>query len=149
MTSPTHRYHLLHVEDACGGQTYYLNAATLSIGRDSSNAIQIIDPLVSRHHAMLIRMPSQTSQYSYHLVDGNVDGRLSKNGIFVNQKACKRKLLSTGDHIQLGSTHISYLIAVMTPEEYSQYFDAQNITFHSLKEEVLDPTGTLITPLVA
>ncbi len=149
MASLAHEYHLIHVKDPQGEQTYYLNAATLSIGRDSSNAIQILDPLVSRHHAMLIRMPSQTNQYCYHLVDGDLDGRLSKNGVWVNRKACKRKLLSTGDYIQLGETHISYLIAVMTPEEYSQYFDACTITFHSLKEEVLDPTGTLVTPLSA
>lgn len=149
MASPTQEYHLLHVEDSQGGRTYYLNAATLSIGRDSSNAIRIVDLLVSRNHAMLIRMPSQTSQYAYQLVDGDVNGRPSKNGVWINQASCRRKMLATGDRIQLGSTRMSYMIACMTPEEYSQYFDAQTITFHSLKEEVLDPTGTLVTALSA
>ncbi len=149
MISHTQEYHLLHVEDSLGGRTYCLNAVTLSIGRDPSNAIMTSDPLVSRNHAMLIRMPSQSSRYSYELVDGDLNGRLSKNGVLVNHTAYKRKILSTGDHIQLGSTHMSYIIASMTSEEYSQYFDAQTIPFHSLKEEVLDPTGTLIAPLSA
>lgn len=99
---------------------------------------------------MLLRMPSKTSQYAYQLVDGDVNGKMSKNGVWINQSLCRNKQLTTGDHIQIGETHICYLIAAMAPEEYLQYFDAQPITFHSLKEEALDPTGTLVrVPLAA
>lgn len=131
MDSPIQEYHLLHVEDYQGARTYSLNAETVSIGRDSSNGIVIDDPLVSRHHACLIRVSSQTTQHLYEIVDGDGSEIRSQFGIYVNQTACERKILTTADRIQIGSTRFCYLLARMTPAEYSQYFDAEHIMCHS------------------
>ena len=40
---------------------------------------------------------------------------------------------------------MSYLIANMTQSDFDTVFAAQSPTFHSLKEESRDPTGTLMT----
>ncbi|MEM9136922.1 MAG: FHA domain-containing protein [Cyanobacteria bacterium P01_F01_bin.42] len=137
-------YHLLHVINSKGDRTYYLNAAAVSIGRDSSSAVMVSDPMVSRHHAMLLRVPTEDCGYSYELVDGDVHGRPSRNGMRINRRRCERKILTTGDRITVGNTSMSYMIASMTPAEYAEFFDAQPVSFHSLKEEILDPTGTLM-----
>lgn len=147
MANSMQEYHLLHVTDQEGERTYHLNVAAVSIGRDSSNGIVIADPRVSRHHAMLIRMPSQTHQYAYELIDGDLEGCLSQNGVYVNQVACQRRILFTGDRIRIGKSFMSYIIASMTPEEYQQYFDAHKIQFRSLKEGVQDPIGTVLSKI--
>lgn len=145
MSNSKQEYHLLRVEDQTGERTYFLSTPIISIGRESSNAILIDDPSVSRHHAMLVRlrMPSETSEYSYQIVDGDIKGQQSKNGVWVNHGVYQSKILAPGDLIQIGSALLCYMITWMTPEEYKQYFDAQPLVFHSLKTEVLDPTVTL------
>ena len=143
--SQDQEFHILQITDRVGSRTFRLNAATYSIGRDqSSNAIVISDPAVSRNHAMMLRMPAKGNQYIYQIVDGDVTGRSSTNGILVNNQPCSNKTLKTGDNIAIGEhVKLSYMIARMTQAEYDEYFGATNPDFHSLKKEPLDPTGTM------
>ena len=142
-------FHILQIEDASGSRTVRLTAATYSIGRDSvSNSIVVPDPAVSRTHAMFLRMPLPGNRYQYRVIDGDVTGKKSTNGVFVNGQPCNERKLRTGDTIMLGErARLSYLIAQMTQDEYDQFFNADSPQFHSLKEESLDPTGTLMTIL--
>ncbi|NJN24158.1 MAG: FHA domain-containing protein [Acaryochloridaceae cyanobacterium RL_2_7] len=91
-------------------------------------------------------MPLPGNRYQYRLIDGDVTGKKSTNGVFINGQLCNERKLQTGDKIMLGeSVQMSYLIAQMTQAEFDQYFNADSPQFHSLKEESLDPTGTLMT----
>ena len=127
MASQIKEYHLLHIEDYQGARTYSLNTATVSIGRDASNNIVISDPLASIQHALLVRVPAQTTQYRYEIFDGDGSGNSSTIGLSVNQSICDRQLLVTGDHIQIGSTRLCYMLARMTPTEYRQYFEVEQV----------------------
>ena len=127
MASQIQEYHLLHVEDYQGARTYSLNTATVSIGRDVSNNIVISDPLASIQHASLVRVPAQTTQYRYEILDGDGAGNASTIGLSVNQSICDRQTLTTGDRIQIGSTRLCYMLARMTPTEYSQYFETEQV----------------------
>ena len=144
MVLATNEYHLLHICDRDGGRTVSLGAATYSIGRDSCNALVLNDPKVSRHHCLLLRIPRKRNSFIYRLVDGDVHGKASKNGIRINSKRHLTKILDNQDLIQLGEySSLSYMIAHMTQAEFDQYFSHTVVPFHSVKEEVLDPTGTL------
>ena len=74
------------------------NAGAITVGRESSNFIQLDDNEVSRRHAEIRR------------VDGTfVVGDLkSSNGTFVNNRRVERAELSSGDQIQVGRTVMVY-----------------------------------------
>ena len=147
MSSHVFEYHLLHIRDLSGERTVALNAATYSVGRDSSNALMIHDPTVSRLHCLLIRLPMNNKKYVYRLVDGNTQGRRSSNGSRVNSTIYAEKVLESRDLIQLGSeSSLHYLIARMSPGEFEDYFGQAIVPFHSVQDEILDPTQTLVTP---
>lgn len=143
--SQVQEFHILQIMDQFGARTFRLDAATYSIGRDkNSNAIVIVDPSVSRNHAMLLRMPTTGNQYVYQLVDGDVTGRPSTNGILVNKRPCSNKTLKTGDNVSIGDrVKLSYMIARMTKSEYDEFFGAEKPDFHSIKKESVDPTSTI------
>tara|TARA_Y100001960_G_scaffold68899_1_gene72942 strand:- start:4301 stop:6007 length:1707 start_codon:yes stop_codon:yes gene_type:complete len=68
------------------------------IGRDSSNHLQLQDSEVSRFHAEI-----------RETVDGmKVLDLQSSNGIFVNGTQCSERILSNGDRIQFGKTHLIF-----------------------------------------
>lgn len=79
------------------GKRYELDQATLILGRDAGCMIQLNDTEVSRQHAEI--HPGTDVE----LVDLD-----SSNGTFVNGDRVGRKLLASGDRIQLGRTLMIY-----------------------------------------
>ncbi len=77
------------------GQHFQLLSSSTSIGRDSSNQIQLRDTEISRHHARIDRNE-----------DGNwtISDLGSSNGSFVNSLRVTTHPLASGDRVQLGST---------------------------------------------
>ena len=69
----------------------------LSIGRESDNVLQLLDPLVSRHHALIRR-------------DGVIcylEDLVSSNGTYLNgEKILRPTLLRAGDRVAVGSTEM-------------------------------------------
>jgi len=96
-------HHLLVIEDKQGKRTIALEAATCSIGRDPSNSIALNSNLVSRQHAILLRLTTPDSaRYLFRLIDGNLQGKRSTNGMTVNGKRCAAHDLRHGDIIVFG-----------------------------------------------
>jgi len=89
------------------GTRFELEEATVGLGRDPSNGVQLHDTEVSRQHAELRREGND-----YVLADLS-----SSNGSFVNGKAVASHRLSSGDHIQLGGTLMLYTGPSEQPEE--------------------------------
>ena len=82
-----------------GGERRLLKADALTIGRDASNDLVLLDdPKVSRSHAEL-----QLRDEQWILQDLG-----SSNGTRVNQRRVQRHPLRDGDRIQLGSTTVLY-----------------------------------------
>ncbi len=83
------------------GSRFELDGTLLTIGRDSSNAVQLHDTEVSRSHAVLRR-----SGKCYALADKH-----SSNGSFVNGRTLppQQELeLASGDQLQIGQTLLLY-----------------------------------------
>ena len=138
MTNEVDFRHIFVIEDQKARRIISLEEPTYSIGRESSNDIIIYDSVVSRHHATLIRIkPSPNiDSYSYRIVDGDLEGNRSRNGLMINGQNTESHELKHGDVILFGSqSKASYYIvstsleiALFNPLEISQY----EISRHSL-----------------
>ncbi|MGQ9838846.1 MAG: FHA domain-containing protein [Cyanobacteriota bacterium] len=134
-------WHVLVIDDEQGRRAVALNAATYSIGRDPNNGITVHAPAISRQHALLLRLPQKTGQYTYRLMDGNIEGKRSTNGIMVNGKRCFSWDLKDGDQILLGEqVSIQYYVRQLSDEDFQQYLQSAN--FRSVKAEVVDRRST-------
>jgi signal transduction histidine kinase/pSer/pThr/pTyr-binding forkhead associated (FHA) protein len=76
------------------GTRYELEGATVGLGRDSSNPIQLHDTEVSRQHAEI-----RGGRNRYAICDLD-----SSNGTFVNGQRVQQHELASGDQVQVGST---------------------------------------------
>ncbi|MEE3718476.1 EAL domain-containing protein [Tumidithrix elongata RA019] len=93
-------YQFLLVEDIQGVRRILLNSTSYSIGRNPSNGIVLYSNLVSRQHATLQRVPMpKKSIQLFRIIDGNLQGERSKNGILINGKRKLSHLLAHGDEI--------------------------------------------------
>ncbi|NEP18558.1 MAG: EAL domain-containing protein [Leptolyngbya sp. SIO4C1] len=103
-------YHFLEVKDHTGSRKIPLEGATYSIGRASSNSIVISAPEISRQHALLLRIAFPDSEHHFfRLVDGNLKGKRSTNGVFVNGEKRSSHILRHGDQIDFGgATQATY-----------------------------------------
>lgn len=86
-----------------------LHAAYYSIGRKPDNDICLLSDTVSRHHAQLVRIQSSDNE-QYQLIDGNFDGKRSRNGVRVNGQPATCRLLNNQDHLSFGGVmNFTYL----------------------------------------
>ena len=110
-------YHFLVITDHEGTRSISLNENTYILGRDAKAGIQIHDQSVSRHHATLRCLFDSDNKPFYNLIDGDLEGSRSKNGIEVNQLACRSEILESGDVIQMGKAKICYQIESLNMTE--------------------------------
>ena len=95
--------HLLIVEDQKAKRIVTLEESTYSLGRDASNSVILYDQQVSRHHATLLRVTDyKNNQNAYRIIDGNLEGKKSTNGIAINGRYCLSHELKHGDLITFG-----------------------------------------------
>lgn len=95
--------HILVVEDQVNRRTIILDEANYTMGRHSSNSIQMNSRQASRHHATFVRkFNTKINQFTYLIVDGNLEGNKSQNGIFINGEKCLVHELKDGDLINFG-----------------------------------------------
>ena len=90
----------LTIEDSEKEYSIDLKSSVYSIGRDCNNSIVLDSNKVSRYHATLLRI-SLAGSHNYHfrIIDGDLTGRRSRNGIRVNGKKCFSHDLEHGDVI--------------------------------------------------
>ena len=86
---------LLSISGPIKGSEFPLNKEEFTIGRESSNAIWLEHPSVSRRHCMV-------SVQDDHFTIFDLD---SRNGTFVNRVPVKQRQLATGDEVQIGESH--------------------------------------------
>ncbi|BFM39084.1 EAL domain-containing protein [Synechocystis sp. LKSZ1] len=115
--TPTVR-HILVIEDQKSRRIVTLEENTYDIGRDPSSAIILYDRQVSRHHATLLRINDyQNQHYTYRIIDGNLQGKRSTNGVMVNGQYCLSHELKNGDQITFGSkSRVNYQIVEVDAE---------------------------------
>jgi signal transduction histidine kinase len=85
---------LFVIQGADQSKRFEFTYSPVALGRDSSNAVRLIDTEISRRHAELRR-----DRDGYRIVDLG-----SQNGTFVNGQPVDQTPLHSGDRVQLGST---------------------------------------------
>jgi diguanylate cyclase (GGDEF)-like protein len=99
--SSNSRY-LLIVEDPQGRRTIPLEEMKYSLGRKSDNQIVLYSKHASRYHATLIKKSIDRQNFSYWILDGDLEGNKSHNGIYINGSKCLIHELKDGDLINFG-----------------------------------------------
>ncbi|MDJ0716336.1 MAG: FHA domain-containing protein [Prochloraceae cyanobacterium] len=102
--------HILAIEDEKNQRMITLKEDMYTLGRSGKTSILIVDRQVSRHHATIIRKRDiRINKSSFWIMDGNLNGQKSTNGLIINGKSCVSHKLKIGDIILLGSkTKIKY-----------------------------------------
>jgi pSer/pThr/pTyr-binding forkhead associated (FHA) protein len=91
--------HFLALEENHTRRVVQLVDALYSCGRDPGNTILLENESISRHHAILMRVPMSAMDIRYRIMDGNMTGTPSLNGITVNGLRCSSHDLEDGDEI--------------------------------------------------
>ncbi|MGK7886712.1 MAG: EAL domain-containing protein [Crocosphaera sp.] len=105
--------HILVIEDQKARRIVALEEATYSVGRESSNDIVIYEEVVSRRHATIVRvrLSPRLNSYSYRIIDGDLEGNRSTNGLLINGKRKLSHNLKHGDVVIFGlKAKVSYYI---------------------------------------
>ena len=98
----SHFSHSLIVKDSQGQREISLNSPVYSIGRDAKCDIRLACRFVSRHHATLIQFSGRDKSISYGIMDGDLQGNPSANGILINGRKRQNHILTNEDHITFG-----------------------------------------------
>ncbi|WP_229641000.1 EAL domain-containing protein [Waterburya agarophytonicola] len=142
-------HHVLVIEDPSFHREINLDAATYSIGRHSSNDIVLSCQKTSRNHATLLRRTDvKTNKFSYWVLDGDLQGNRSRNGIYINTKKTLVHELKDGDVIQFsGDARATYKITSDLPVDLPA--DNSNNYQTSLANSALVNKDTVVNPPVS
>ncbi len=88
----------LIVQSSDGRREFELGVVT-TIGRHPHNVVQILDRIVSKEHAQVIRQPD--GRFLYRDLG-------SLNGSFLGNERISERILAEGDDIVLGGTHVLF-----------------------------------------
>jgi signal transduction histidine kinase len=105
------------------GTRFQLDGATITLGRGTSNAVQLHDTEVSREHAEFRKRGSA-------FVIRDLD---SSNGTYVNGRQIKEQELASGDQLQLGRTLL--LFTGVTEGRVEDLADKINIVTRQEEED--------------
>ncbi|WP_017296155.1 EAL domain-containing protein [Geminocystis herdmanii] len=104
--------HILAVESGNWKKNFFLDKNSYSIGRNSTNSLIINHRVISRNHSSLIKVTYSSQKDSnqgenlFWIVDGDLKGNRSTNGIYVNGKQCLCHALKPGDVIFFGGIEV-------------------------------------------
>ncbi len=148
MNQPQEFRHLLVIEDRKGRRIVFLEEGNYTIGRDSHNPIILYDYQVSRTHATLIRRIEEDENgavhYCYRIIDGDLQGKRSTNGLFINGRAVISHDLKHGDVIRFGGEAKAHYyiipanagIDLFNPESLDK-ISASRVTLNSQSSETV------------
>ena len=94
--------HLLIIEDDKGRKEFPLHESVYSIGRDPKSDIRLFSQFVSRRHATLVQRHREDGSLYYRIVDGNLKGKPSANGLLINGRKLQAHDLEDEDEVVFG-----------------------------------------------
>jgi diguanylate cyclase (GGDEF)-like protein/PAS domain S-box-containing protein len=134
--------HILAIELNGLRKTIFLDKNTYSVGRNSTNSIVLHHKVVSRNHANLLKVSYKGKEKNkdvFWLIDGDLKGNRSTNGIFVNGKRCFSQELKPGDSILFGGVEVRAKYDIL---------DVNSQTLLSiLKDKTQENNSTKLEPL--
>ncbi|VEP14919.1 Diguanylate cyclase/phosphodiesterase with PAS/PAC sensor(S) [Hyella patelloides LEGE 07179] len=139
MNQPHSSHHILTIEEPSFRKTVILEEATYSLGRHSNNDIILAVQKVSRHHATLLRRTDvKTNKYSYWILDGDLQGNRSRNGIYINGRQCLVHELKHGDVIKF-SREIQAKYQILSDVAQTKIKDESFVSTVEVEVEVASP----------
>ncbi|MEG3438348.1 EAL domain-containing protein [Pannus brasiliensis CCIBt3594] len=114
-----HILHIIVIEDESGRRTLSLEDVKYTMGRKYDNHIVLHSKQASRHHATLVKKGTDREGFSYWIVDGDLEGNKSHNGLYINGTKCSVHELKHGDLINFGcEINASYhqIVPLQDPE---------------------------------
>ncbi|HEY9633476.1 MAG TPA: FHA domain-containing protein [Coleofasciculaceae cyanobacterium] len=102
MAAQSKSNHLLIIEDDKGRKEFPLEEAVYTIGRDPKCDIRLSSQFVSRRHATLVRRQREDGSAYYCIVDGNLKGKPSANGLLINGRKLQSHDLEDEDEVVFG-----------------------------------------------
>ena len=105
MKAQSSETHILIIEDDQGRKEFTLENSLYSIGRDRECDIHLVSQFVSRRHATLVKLPrddKNDKRYYYRIVDGDVKGKPSSNGLMINGRKIPAHDLKNEDEVVFG-----------------------------------------------
>ncbi len=113
--------HCLKIQYGTIDQQIVLGSDIYSIGRHSSNKIIVHSETISRFHCTIlpVKYQGQNQQQLFWIIDGDLQGNRSSNGIYINNNKCLSHELKPGDMIRVGGNEveISYLVIDLNTSE--------------------------------
>ncbi|MEN9205022.1 MAG: FHA domain-containing protein [Thermostichales cyanobacterium SZTDM-1c_bins_54] len=135
--------HFLAIEDQQQRRVVQLVDATYACGRDPSNSIVLTHESISRQHAILMRVPVSAMDIRYRILDGNLTGTPSLNGITVNGVRCSSHDLADGDEIVFaGVVTARYYRRPLSDQEFRDATEL--IVRRSIRLDPLDNVATVL-----
>lgn len=137
--------HLLVVEDTQGRRSLLLEAATYSVGRDATNSIVLHSKLVSRQHAILLRVTApETATYSFRIIDGDLQGKRSTNGLIINGHRQYAHDLKHNDVVVFGGdvTAKYYAVSNLSDTEFTRLSETADLS--NVLSKTSNPFQTLV-----
>jgi pSer/pThr/pTyr-binding forkhead associated (FHA) protein len=112
--------HLLVVEDDQGQWEMVLADPIYSVGRDPKCDIRLVSQFVSRRHATLVQFPNEDGvSYYYRIVDGNLRGKTSANGLIINGQKLPTHDLHNGDEVVF-APEVRAIYYLLNNDQYAQ-----------------------------
>ena len=135
--------HCLKIKYGKTAQQFILNNDIYSIGRHSSNKIVIPSSTISRFHCTIlpVRYQGQNQQQLFWIIDGDLQGNRSSNGLYINNNKCLSHELKPGDTIKVGGSEVemSYLVVdIKTSDEIAYSEDNLNHDHETLFEQIIE-----------
>ena len=135
--------HCLKIKYGKTAQQVILNNDICSIGRHSSNKIVIPSSTISRFHCTIlpVRYQGQNQQQLFWIIDGDLQGNRSSNGLYINNNKCLSHELKPGDTIKVGGSEVemSYLVVdIKTSDEIAYSEDNLNHDHETLFEQIIE-----------
>jgi FHA domain len=154
-------HHILLIEEQ-QDRVVVLDADRYSIGRNDTNEIILNRDPISREHALLERVTVENEQrFIYRLIDGDSEGKPSKNGLFVNgQRQSCYDLVNDNVISFAGVVNALYIKTFMTKPQLCEFLEwiasstptfcySDNSAGTQLVESYLsksDPTSIMVGP---
>jgi two-component system alkaline phosphatase synthesis response regulator PhoP len=124
--------HYLVIEEGLLREKLIPIANRLTVGREEDNDIQLSDPSVSKHHAVV------------RLVKGRpvIEDLESRNGTFINNERIRKSLLRPGDKITLGNSTIRFIEETASAAKHDS-LETQDLTADDIREDKAVADDTL------
>lgn len=136
--------YVLVIEDEQGKRPIKLQAITCSIGRDPSNSIVLHSQKVSRQHAILLRTTlPEADEHQFRIIDGNLQGDRSLNGLTINGQRCFSHTLVHGDEIVFGRDVRVRYYASKSPYDIEYLTSCETEDLSAFLSEMVNPFLTL------